>query len=136
MKRASAVGIVVGDMLLVIDRAQPPFGYSLPGGRAEDGESELDCAIRETKEEIGLELPPKQLNFIDNFTSVTGSYLISIYMIEIPFEPELQLSEREIKGFQWVPLLNISKRTDITYAGKSIQWMEAIEKFYKTKKKV
>jgi 8-oxo-dGTP diphosphatase len=42
--------------MLVVKRAEAPhLGlWSFPGGRVEDGESPLEAAVRETKEEVGL----------------------------------------------------------------------------------
>lgn len=44
--------------MLVVKRAEPPhLGlWAFPGGRVEEGESPLDAAVRETKEEVGLKV--------------------------------------------------------------------------------
>lgn len=48
-----------GELLIV----KPDYkdGWLVPGGSADDNESPLHCAIRETKEEIGLDIPELQL---------------------------------------------------------------------------
>lgn len=43
------------DKLLLVKRRDVPV-WDLPGGRLEKGESDLECAIREAKEETGLEI--------------------------------------------------------------------------------
>jgi 8-oxo-dGTP diphosphatase len=56
-----------GSDLLVIRRANPEYlngFWSLPAGHVEPGETAVDACVRETKEEIGLELTPGQLEFI------------------------------------------------------------------------
>ena len=54
-----AVGVICfrGDEVLLIRRGRPPrLGeWSLPGGRIEPGEALLDTALRELREETGVE---------------------------------------------------------------------------------
>lgn len=40
--------------IVLIERSNPPFGYALPGGFIDTGESLEKCAEREAKEETGL----------------------------------------------------------------------------------
>ncbi len=48
--------IEIDDGIVVIQRSNPPFGYALPGGFVDYGESLEDAVRREAKEETGLEL--------------------------------------------------------------------------------
>jgi 8-oxo-dGTP diphosphatase len=54
-----AVGVVClrGDFVLLIRRGTPPRQgeWSLPGGRIEPGERAMDAALRELREETGVE---------------------------------------------------------------------------------
>jgi 8-oxo-dGTP diphosphatase len=54
-----AVGVVClrGDSVLLIRRGTPPRqgAWSLPGGRIEPGERAVDAALRELREETGVE---------------------------------------------------------------------------------
>ena len=56
---APAVGVVClrGDSVLLIRRGTPPRQgeWSLPGGRIEPGERAVDAALRELREETGVE---------------------------------------------------------------------------------
>ncbi len=45
-----------GDELVLIERLTSPKGLALPGGKREAGEFVRNCAIREFKEETGLDL--------------------------------------------------------------------------------
>jgi 8-oxo-dGTP diphosphatase len=63
VQRIRCVGAVIkdaGGRLLLIRRGQPPGEglWSLPGGRAEAGESDRDAVIREVREETGLSVAP------------------------------------------------------------------------------
>lgn len=55
----AAAGVVClrGDDVLLIRRAKPPLegAWSLPGGRIERGERAADAALRELKEETGVD---------------------------------------------------------------------------------
>lgn len=42
--------------LVLIRRKNPPYGYALPGGFMDDGEQAEACAVREMREETGLDV--------------------------------------------------------------------------------
>jgi ADP-ribose pyrophosphatase YjhB (NUDIX family) len=55
-KLAVDVIITLAGKVILIKRKNPPYGWALPGGFVEYGETVEDAAIREVKEETGLDL--------------------------------------------------------------------------------
>ncbi|MBW1800163.1 MAG: NUDIX hydrolase [Deltaproteobacteria bacterium] len=48
--------IEIGDGIVLIKRKNPPFGWALPGGFVDYGESLETAAVREAKEETSLDV--------------------------------------------------------------------------------
>ena len=46
--------IEIGDSIVLIERKNPPYGWALPGGFVDYGESYEQAALREAMEETGL----------------------------------------------------------------------------------
>ena len=57
VRKATGSAVVITDpagRVLLLRRAYPPFDWVLPGGNAEAGESSVETALREVREETGL----------------------------------------------------------------------------------
>lgn len=62
------LALFVGDPLVVIERDDHPGltwpgAWDLPGGGREPGETPLGCALRETREELSLIVPPEAITW-------------------------------------------------------------------------
>lgn len=81
--------------------------YSFVGGHREKGESPLQTAKRECKEEIGF-LPKGQiLEFVKYKKKETNNWCFSFIMrIDQPFIPKIS---SEHKDYAWIPFNRISK---------------------------
>ncbi|MFP4415631.1 MAG: NUDIX hydrolase [Chitinivibrionales bacterium] len=131
--KKAAVSVVVlpspDPQFLILKRAIHPDDpwsghYAFPGGGYEphDG-SMLNCAIRETQEECGLHLSPRQL-VRELPVKIAGNYLgkpVSVYpfIFHISRKPRLCLHPREVAEVEWLSrsyIENPSNRTSRAFS--------------------
>jgi ADP-ribose pyrophosphatase YjhB (NUDIX family) len=78
--------------------------YSIPGGKLEAGETFEDGAIREVKEETGLEIrDPKVIAVINNLRTYReeGLHFVSIALLVTDFSGQLEVVE-PMKCEEWL----------------------------------
>lgn len=94
----TAVLIVTPDGIpLVRDPKKPnPFWWKLPGGRSEGGETPIDCAIRETREETGIRLTAEQLQTVA--TVDKGNHQVWFFRADLPVTPVEDVKEEGNEG--------------------------------------
>jgi 8-oxo-dGTP pyrophosphatase MutT (NUDIX family) len=122
-KDFSAGGVVVrGDeVAVIIPRRRSPQGdkvLGLPKGHLDGGEGELDAAIREVREETGLEVEP-----IDKLGEIRYTYdrrgqpvdkRVVFYLLE--YRSGELAHDHEIERVQWMPLQEAA--SSLTYEGE------------------
>jgi mutator protein MutT len=83
---STAVGIYRKDGTVFLSRRAKskkfPDIWQFPGGKVDNGETPLEGAARELKEEAGLSVEHKRLKFINGFDDGTG-YVCYIYVLEL-----------------------------------------------------
>lgn len=105
--------IIDQDKVLVIGARDDvgKFFWSFPKGHQEDGETDIETAIRETLEEVGLETeiidrkPIFTSHFIHDGTAVKDIYLFLAKIIGGEIKPQ----EDEVELVQWIDFMEADK---------------------------
>lgn len=93
----SAATIVINDKNEILLIKGPRRGWEMPGGQVEEGESLQDAAIRETKEESGIDI--EVTKFCGVFQNVSGSICNTLFLAT-PVGGELTTSPESLEvGF-------------------------------------
>jgi 8-oxo-dGTP pyrophosphatase MutT (NUDIX family) len=117
--RAAAVTIVLtpnadGDACFLITRRSADLRHharqwALPGGRLDEGESVIEAALRETHEEIGLDLGPQDvLGLLDDFPTRSGFRMTPVVAWAEPGQT-LSPNPEEVEQLHVVPLTELEK---------------------------
>ena len=89
-----------GDKYLLQNRVKKDWqGYTFPGGHIEPGESIVQSAIREVKEETGLTMKNPRLVGVKQFWAESGRYIVFLFSAT-KFTGDLRSSnEGEVEWF-------------------------------------
>lgn len=98
-----------GDKYLLQNRVKKDWqGYTFPGGHIEPGESIVQSAIREVKEETGLTMKNLRLVGVKQFWAESGRYIVFLFAAT-QFTGELKSSyEGEVGWFTKEEMKNIN----------------------------
>ena len=118
LKRAAVCLILAddggGDCALLITRRASHLTrhagqFALPGGRVDAGESAIDAALREAREEINLELAPGAiLGRLDDFPTRSG-YVITPIVAWSPPGATMSANPAEVARLYPIPLSELAR---------------------------
>lgn len=100
----ASVSIISNGKLLMIEENKPgeEGRWNFPSGRAEQSEPILGAALREVKEETGLDVKLTSTTGVYNFTSPTNDQVILFHFMGEMIGGSLQLQEESITDYKWV----------------------------------
>ena len=95
--------------LLFVKRPEGDYPHAgqvaFPGGRRDEGEEALACALREAHEEVGLEPSAvRVLGRLDEYDTVVTGYRVTPIVGVIPYPYPFRMQEREVERLLFVPL--------------------------------
>ena len=84
--------------------------WALPGGRCDEGETPVEGALRELREELGLELGPDDvLGLLDDYPTRSG-YLITPVVVWAAASAAMSPNPSEVASVHRIALENIERR--------------------------
>lgn len=127
---AKAFVINEKDELLIIKRRPDDVHFAgtweIPGGRLETGEDPKDGAVRETKEETGLDIEVHEPLGVRSFVREDGQHITMIIFRCEPRSQEVQLSEEHTE-YAWKPL---HEAREVVHEAFGLQF-DTFERYYK-----
>jgi 8-oxo-dGTP diphosphatase len=100
----TAMIITKGDKVLLMKRKGPHGAgtWSTPGGHLDFGETLEECAAREAKEEVGVDVVEVRFRTVTNdvFES-DGKHYVTIWMEGRPIGEPRMVAEREVEEIGW-----------------------------------
>jgi len=97
---------LAGDRVVLVRRKNPPPGWALPGGFVDEGETLEAAAVREAKEETGLDVTLTELLYVysDPRRDPRRHTLSAVYLGRAAGEPAGGDDAAEARGFAWSAL--------------------------------
>lgn len=118
--------IYFNDKILVTQRSEKmklPLKWEFPGGKLEEDESEIDCIIREIREEINIEI--KVLEKLSNSIYDYGTFKINL----IPFISTYVSGEIILTEHKDYKIIDKSELLGLDWAEADLPIVEELLKF-------
>ena len=134
-RRASSAGVALidtADRVLVV-KAKYKRYWSFPGGIIDVNETPLRAAVREVKEEVGLDIDPTSLLFgfvVSRQSGIALTYQFVFYgSVEVTNASTIVLDGKEIEAYEFVTREQILAH-DRKYSQSTVLWAKGFDKGY------
>ena len=99
--------IIYNNKVLVIKQKQGFYGF--PKGHVIEGESEIETALREVKEEVNLDVViDESKRYSINYITDKNINKTVVFFLAHPISFDLKIQEEELKKAQWVDIEDVS----------------------------
>lgn len=104
MKVEKSCGCIVIDGRNVLLVKQTKGHWSFPKGHMEEGESEIQTAVREVKEETNVDaIPDETKRYVEEYLMDNGNMKQVIYFVSKQASSNIKAQESEIAEITWLP---------------------------------
>ncbi len=130
-----SVGVMIfkdGKVLMTKRKGSHGAGeYGFPGGHLEHMESFEDCAIRETREESGLEIKNIRFLYLTNVTKYAPKHYVHIGLVADWSSGEAQtLEPNKAEGWRWYSLDDLPKGPTFEFCILAFDAFKTGKKYY------
>ncbi len=110
------------EILLVKHRKGPRQYWVLPGGRLEYGETFHECAVREMREETGLDVEVDEFVFLSEAIAPDRSrHIVNIYLTAHVVGGVLKVGDEPVlAGVDYLPISELDKLTLFPAVGRTV----------------
>jgi 8-oxo-dGTP pyrophosphatase MutT (NUDIX family) len=90
---------------------KPGMYHISAGGHINVGETNVEAALRETKEEMGIDLDENQLHYVcsTRIVATSPNSIVNVFLYELQGDEEFVLIDGEVDSYEWQPLDNFKK---------------------------
>lgn len=115
-QKHKSAGIIIqnsSNEILMLDRANFPYGWACPAGHIDEGETPEQAVVRETREETGLELVDFELLLHEYVTWNECAQGVKghdwFVFRALGWEGEIKTQDQEAKELKWHPIDELDK---------------------------
>lgn len=130
-KRVSSAALLLenenGELLVL--KANYKKSWSPPGGIIDAGETPRQCAVRETREETGIDLSVEELEYQAMIVRLGPDVMTYLFVFsaskQVPKNQSVSLDDSEIDEYDWVTA------SEVRHSGKGRDYNHAIRNWAK-----